>query len=316
MSMVLVTGASGFIGRMLCTHLLSRGFSVRAAARGNNPDNLIAGAEMFEVGDLGEEYDWSQALSGVDMVVHLAARVHQMKDVAPDPLAAYRIVNVSGTERLARAAAANEVRRFVFLSSVKVNGEESPDAYREDDRPAPCDFYGISKWEAEESLRGVSAGTGLETVVIRSPLVYGPGVAANFLNLIRLVDKGIPLPLGSINNRRSFIYLGNLADAIISCLDHPLAARRTFLISDAQDLSTPELIAMIARALGKKPPLFPFPLPLLRFICRTAGRKAEIERLAGSLCVDSNGIRGALGWNPPFTTEEGIRATVEWYRSL
>lgn len=317
MSIVLVTGASGFVGRMLCERLLSCGFSVRATVRpGSSPDKLLPGVEKITVGDFREECDWTRALLDVDTVVHLAARVHQMQDAALDPLAVYRSVNVAGTERLARAAAAHGIRRFVFLSSVKVNGEESPKAYREDDRPSPRDFYGISKWEAEERLREVAAGTKLETVIIRSPLVYGPRVGANFLSLVRLVDRGIPLPLGSIDNRRSFIYLGNLTDALISCIGHPKAAGRIFLVSDGRDLSTPELIAMIARSLGRRPPLFSFPPDFLRAACRAVGKRAAIERLAGSLCVDSGRIRDTIDWKPPFTVEEGIKATMEWYRSL
>jgi nucleoside-diphosphate-sugar epimerase len=311
---VLVTGATGFIGRSLCRKLLSSSHIVRGSVRMEEPlTNLPEGVQAAPVEAIGPETDWSEALRGIDTVVHLAARVHVIDDTAVEPFAVYRRVNVAGTEKLARMAAAGGVQRLVFLSSVKVNGEETAVPYLEQDRPAPQDPYGISKMEAEEVLRKIAAATGLEVVIIRSPLVYGPGVKANFLHLLSIVERGIPLPLGSINNSRSLIYLGNLIDAIITCATHPQAAGQTFLVSDGEDVSIPELVLRVGDALHRPVRLFAFPLFLMRLVGSLTGNAAAVDRLIGSLVVDSGKIRRELLWRPPYTMTEGLRETAAWY---
>ena len=310
---MLVTGATGFVGAALVSRLVDSGrFVVRAAVR-RESCVLLAGVERMVVGDLTPNTDWQQALVGVDAVVHLAARVHVMNDTASDPLSAFRQVNVAGTERLARIAATKGVKRFVYISSVKVNGESCEKPFTEQSIPAPEDPYGVSKWETEQILHRVAEETGLEVVILRPPLVYGPGVKANFLSLFKIVDRGIPLPLAGINNQRSLIYLENLVDAIIKCIEHPNAANQTFLLSDGQDVSTPELIRMIASAMGKKPRLAPCPPVVLKFLGKLTGKSLEVKRLIGSLQIDNSKIKKVLNWQRPFTMEEGIAETVKWY---
>lgn len=309
---VFVTGATGFVGASLVSRLNDLGrFGVRAAVRSESGE-LLAGVEQVVAGDLTPNTDWQQALLGVDVVVHLAARVHVMQDRASDPLTEFRRVNVDGTLNLATQAAAAGVRRFIFISSIKVNGEFTRlgQVFTVDDVPVTQDPYGTSKWEAEQALHKVAEDTGLEVVILRPPLVYGPGVKANFLRLLDLVNKNIPLPLSMVNNKRSMLYIGNLVDAIIRCIEHPDAANQTFLVSDGQDVSTPELIRMIAKAMSKKARLFPCPAPLLRIIGKVVGKSAEVERLVNSLQIDSAKIRKTLNWTPPFTMEEGITKTV------
>lgn len=308
---VLVTGADGFVGRALCEALVAAGRGARRAVR--RLDHASTGA--VAVGDIGPDTNWNAALDGVSCIVHLAARTHVLRETAADALAAYRRINVAGTERLARAAAARGTRRLVFLSSVKVNGEGTGERpYTEEDAPRPEDAYGISKTEAERALAGIASETGLEITVLRPPLVYGPGVKGNFLRMLGLVARGVPLPLGAIDNRRSFIYLGNLVDAIVQALDVPRAAGRTYLAADGEDLSTPALVRAMAAALGAKPRLVPFPLALLKVAASLAGRGAELARLAGSLQVDSSRIRHELGWQPPYTVSQGLERTAKWYR--
>ncbi|MFH0984193.1 MAG: SDR family oxidoreductase [Candidatus Omnitrophota bacterium] len=307
---ILVTGASGFIGRGLCPYLKTKGFIVRGAVRGGVRD--VEGVDEYvEVGDINESTDWRQALTEVDAVVHLAARVHVMNDSSADPLDAFRVVNVLGVAHLARMAAKAGIKRFVFISSIKVNGEGSSRSYSEEDSPSPEDAYGVSKREAEDVLMEIAVQTGLEVVILRLPLVYGPGVKANFRNLISMVCAGIPLPFKSVRNRRSFIYLGNVIDAIVACVTHPLAVNQIFLVSDGEDVSTARLLEMIARALNKNLFLFPFHLRFLKLVCMTIGREKEIDKLTGSLCADICKIRSLLGWKPPFTMAEGIKASVK-----
>mgnify|MGYP001600960897 CR=1 FL=1 len=307
---VLVTGVNGFIGRHLYLFLKEKGYFVRGAVR-NNARDVFGVDEHIHVGDIDELTNWQQALAGVDTVIHLAGRVHVMNDPAADPVAAFRKVNVLGTERLARMAAKAGVRRFIFISSVKVNGEGILRAYTEKDIPAPQDAYGISKREAEDALACVTAETGLEVVILRLPLVYGPGVKANFKNLIKIAGAGLPLPFKGINNQRSFLYIGNLVDAITTCITHPLAAGETFMVSDGQDISTPELIKMIATAMKKKAVLFSLHSGILRALCRIVGKSDELEKLTGSLLVDNSKIKSLLGWKAPWTLEQGIRKTVK-----
>jgi nucleoside-diphosphate-sugar epimerase len=315
--LTLVSGATGFVGRALVGRLLAEGWRVRAAlrdpSRGRGLDGMV---ELAEVGEIGPDTRWAGALSGVDVVFHLAARVHQLPDPSPDPASAYRRVNAAGTERLARAAAAAGVRRLVFVSSIKVNGEARAAPYTEDDAPAPADAYGESKREAEAALWSEARASGLEIVVVRPPLVYGPGVKANLLRLLRAVDRGLPLPLGAIRNRRSLLYVENLADALIACARDPRAAGRTYLVSDGEDLSTPGLIRALAKALARPARLVPVPVPLLRAAGTLLGARAAVDRLVGSLAVDSTRLRRELGWSPPFTTREGLERTAAWYRAL
>ena len=297
--MILITGASGLVGGELRRALTAAQMPLRLAGRGAvSPEPP---AQAVPVGDIGPCTDWRRALAGVSLVVHLAARVHQMGEAeGPETLARYREVNTLGACRLASEAAAAGVRRFVFLSSIKAGEDNDP--------------YSLSKREAEQGLAAIAAESGMELVIIRPPLVYGPGVKANFLRLLRLVDRGVPLPLASLRNARSLIFVGNLVDFIICCLTHPAAAGQTFSVSDDHDLSTPELIRKLAQALEKPARLWPCPPALLRLLGAVSGRSREIDRLCGSLTVDNTLARAALAWQPPFTVEQGLRQTVDWYR--
>jgi nucleoside-diphosphate-sugar epimerase len=310
----LVTGASGFVGRALCRHLLALGAEVRGTLLAwESQDALPPGVAPTLVEPLQEETSWCDAVEGVDTVIHLAARVHIMADPAADPLTEFVKVNTEGTRRLAREAAQAGVRRLVFVSTVKVNGEENAEPYTELSPANPTDPYGISKWQAEQALREVEAQTGLEVVVVRPTLVYGPGVKANFLNLMKVLRSGMPLPLASVANRRSLIYLGNLVDALAVCASHPGAAGRTFLVSDGEDVSTPQLLRQLSGALGLPARLFHFPTPLMQITGKLSGRSAQVERLTGSLAVDSSRIRSELGWQPPFSLQDGLKTTAAWF---
>lgn len=311
--MVLVTGANGFVGRALYAELVCRGYLVRGAVRESSLAFKLPG-EVVVVGDIGGDTDWSPALAGVQVVVHLAARVHVMHETVADPLAAFRRVNVEATAGFARAAARRRVRRFVYVSSVKVNGEVTTDKpFAPDELPHPQDAYAVSKWEAEQALWRVAEETGLEVIVVRLPLVYGPGVGGNFRRLLKLIERGVPLPLASIDNRRSMIYVGNLADALIACAVHPAAAGNTYLVSDGENISTPKLVGELARLMGKSARLWPFPPALLRSAGWLIGKAGEVERLIGSLQVDSSRIRVELQWMPPFTVAQGLAETVQWF---
>lgn len=306
----LVTGASGFIGKPLCVELLRRGHLVRAAVRSVGTE--FDGVEQVAVGAIDGATDWSDTLKTIDTVIHLAARVHLMNDRAGDPLTAYRRVNVQGTLTLARQAAVAGVRRFVFLSSVKVNGEMTPTgrAFSEADAPAPLDAYGQSKHEAEQGLRQLAADTGMELVIIRPPLVYGPDVKANFAALARAVQRGWPLPLGAVQNRRSLVALDNLVDFIVTCATHPRAANQTFLVSDGQDLSTTELVRGLARAAGVSARLLPVPVWALRAVAAPLGKGDAVQRLCSNLQLDIAKARDVLDWRPPVSVDEGLRRAV------
>jgi nucleoside-diphosphate-sugar epimerase len=310
MRRVLVTGVSGFVGRALFSRLRADGVMARGTVR-----REVASAsadEMVIVGDIHPETDWMPALTGSDTVIHLAARVHLSGDDAGDSLAAFRAVNTYGTGRLAEQAVMCGVRRLIFVSSLKVNGEEtSPDSmFRFSDAPAPVDSYGQSKWEAEQLLFELSSHAGLEVVVVRPPLVYGPGVKGNFARLAWLVRRGLPLPLAEVNNRRSMVALDNLVDLLIRCIDHPAAAGQTFLVSDGEDLSTPQLVQRLGQAMARPVRMFSVPVSLLRTAGRLAGRSGEVKRLVGSLRVDMSHTRKLLGWTPPVSVDEGIRRAV------
>jgi len=311
---VLVTGANGFVGTALCKKLLSKGFYVRGAVQLEKTSFLPEKVAPVHIKSIDSDTKWGDALAGIDTVVHLAARVHVMDDSSSDPLTEYRKVNVEGTKFLAVAAANAGVKRFVYISSIKVNGEGKSAAYTEDDEVSPRDHYGVSKWEAEQELNKIADKTDLETVILRPPLVYGPGVKANFMRLVSLVKLGIPLPFRYINNCRSLIYIGNLIDAIITCMTNPNAAGKTYLVSDGEDVSTPELIRRIGAASGRRALLLPVPVWIMRMAGWITGKYDEVERLVGSLTVDISKICKELEWKPPYAMKYGLRETAKWYK--
>jgi len=312
----LVTGANGFVGSALCARLLRDGTLVRGAVRSlsSQPDGVAA----IAVGSLSSETDWTVALRSVGQVVHLAARVHVMNDKSSDPLAEFRRVNVEGSANLARQAAAAGVRRFVFLSSIKVNGEftEAGQPFTADDDPAPEDPYGVSKHEAEQSLRQIADETGMEVVIIRPALVYGPGVKVNFESMMRWLMRGVPLPLAALTkNRRSLVALDNLVDLIVTCLNHPAAANQTFLVSDGEDLSTADLLKRMGFALGYPARLFYMPPSVLKLGAQVVNRPGIYQRLCGSLQLDITKTRQLLGWNPPVSVDEGLLRAAQGFRA-
>jgi len=313
--MIVVTGATGFVGRALVAAAVRQGRSVRAVVR-TLPRMPVDGAEYVVGGGLSVASDWRAALRGADAVIHAAARVHVMRDTAQDPLAEFRRTNVDGTIALARQAAESGVRRFVFVSSIKVNGERSEVGrpMRSSDPAGPTDPYGLSKFEAEEALRAIARNTALEVAVIRPVLVYGPGVGANFAALLRLIARRLPLPLGAIHNKRSFVALTNLVDLLLVCVDHPAAAGGTFLVSDGEDLSTTDLLRRLAHALQVKNVLVPVPEALLRLCARLLRRDDLGLRLFGSLQVDIEHTRATLAWNPPVSVDDALRETALEFR--
>ncbi len=320
-SPILVTGANGFVGTAVCRALLEKGHAVRAAVRDETAQAslqaVFPGLACVKVGGIGPDTDWASALEGCVGVVHLAARVHLMSDSATDPPAEYRRVNRDATRRLAKAAAQAGVQRFVFVSTIKVNGESTTGAgFTESDTPAPEDPYAVSKWEAEQAIAEAASGAGLEYVILRPPLVYGPGVGANFLRILRAVDRAIPVALGSVRNRRSLLFVGNLADAIVTCLEHPAAAGRTFMVADGEDVSTPELFRRVGVALGRPARLIKVPRFVLRFGASLLGRASDVSRVTTDLVADASAMRRELGWRPRYTIQEGLAETARWYRSL
>ena len=310
---VLVTGANGFIGQELCAYLSLSGYSVLGSVRKKFDADPLDATKYHVMGDIDENSDWSIALSGVDCVVHLAARVHMMHDNSTDPLKEFRHVNVVLTTDLARKAAAAGVRRFVFISSIKVNGEHTPvgQPFMANDVPRPQDPYGLSKLEAEEALRKLATQTRMEVVIIRPVLVYGPGVKANFHEMMRWALKGIPLPFGSLDNHRSLVALDNLVDLIAVCLHHPGAANQTFLISDGEDLTVAALLQRTAAAVGRPVRLLPVPMFVLRLIGRTLGKDAVVTRLCETLQVDITKTRQLLGWHPLVSVNVALRKSAQ-----
>ncbi len=314
MTKLLVTGANGFVGHALCDEARLRRYQVRCATRAAWQSDSCT--EHVAVGAIDDKTDWTDALQGVDAVIHLAARVHVMSDEADDPLTEFLAVNLHGTANLARQAARAGVKRLVYVSSIKVNGEHTAGAgaFTEADQADPQDPYAVSKWEAEQALHRIAAETGLEVVVVRPPLVYGAGVKGNFISMLDVLAKGIPLPLASVHNRRSLIYVGNLVDALIACSLHPGAAGQTYVVSDGEDISTPELLLRLGEAMGRSARLFPCPPAALKVVGRLTGRSGQIERLLGALRVDGGKIRRDLSWTPPYTLQQGLQATAVWYR--
>jgi nucleoside-diphosphate-sugar epimerase len=314
MMRVLVTGATGVVGRALCEGLAASGYLVRASLRseGSVPANI---SEKVIVGDVDENTDWGAALRGADAVIHLAARTHVLHDTEANSDLYFK-TNTQGTRNLVRASAACGVRRFVFVSSVKVNGEQTRGhPFGSGDPPAPTDAYGKSKWMAEQAVFEAAAIWGMEVAIVRSPLVYGPGVRANFLRLMQCVDRKWLLPLGAVDNRRSLVSVWNLCDLLITALRSPAAPGKTLMVSDGEELSTPELIRRIARALDRPARLLPLPTFTLRLCASLIGRSDEIRRLCESLVVDIGRTRAELGWSPPMSVDEGLLRTVAWYRS-
>lgn len=314
----LITGGNGFVGRALTSHVLASGCEVRLSLRQTPRADQIVGVETVEIGSLSLKNDWTAALRNVDRIVHLAARVHVMNDKNSDPLAEFRRVNVEGTANLARQAAAAGVRRFIYLSSIKVNGEftEAGRPFTPDDHPSPEDPYGISKYEAEQALRQIAAETGMELVIIRPPLVYGPSVKANFESMMRWLVRGVPLPLAAVTqNRRSFVALDNLVDLIATCLSHPAAVNQTFLVSDGEDLSTAELLKRMGAALGQPARLFYMPPALLKLGAMGLNKPGIYQRLCGSLQLEIAKTRQLLGWTSPVSVDEGLRRAAKGFRA-
>lgn len=313
MTRVLVTGGTGFIGAALVDKMKDdERFDVSASVRAERTSNEVI---THHVPDLTADTSWLSALDGIDVVVHTAARVHVMNDSSTDPLTEFRKVNVEGTLNLARQAARSGVQRFVFLSSIKVNGEGTQEgrSYKADDVPDPKDYYGISKMEAEIALRELAEREQMEVVIIRPVLVYGPGVKANFLSMIRWLNKGVPLPLGAIHNKRSLVSLDNLISLIVTCIEHPAAANQVFLVSDGDDISTTQLLVRISNALNKPSRLIPVPSRILELFAGLLGKRDFSRRLCGSLQVDIAKNRELLNWTPQVSVDQSLSKTVKFF---
>lgn len=314
MNRILLTGSSGFVGSALLTRLLDDEHEVVAAVR-RPPVGVSPRVTVRVIPGLAADTDWSESLSEVGVVIHSAARVHVMDETAADPLSEFRRANVEGTLALARQAVTAGVKRFIFISSIKVNGEGTPlgKPYTAFDTPEPLDPYGISKFEAEEALKALAAETAMEVVIIRPVLVYGPGVKANFQSMMNWMNKGVPLPFGAIRNKRSMVALDNLVDLIVTCIGHPAAANQTFLVSDGEDLSTTELLTRTARALDKPARLIPVPGSMLEATAKALGKRDLAKRLCGSLQVDIDHTRHTLSWQPPVSVDAALRKTADHF---
>lgn len=310
MSCVLLTGASGFIGRALCVEAVARGTALRATSRSQS--GLPKGIDNVVIGSIDDSTDWGAALNGCNAIIHLAARVHVMEDASADPLAEYRRVNVFGTLNLAQQAAKRGVRRFVFVSSIGVNGALTfKKPFTTEDQAQPHSPYAQSKYEAELGLQALAAETSMEVVIIRPPLVYGPGAPGNFGSLMRWLRRGIPLPLGAIYNQRSLVALDNLVDLIVTCLAHPAAANQTFLVSDGEDVSTTELLRRMGQAMNRPARLIPVPAGLLAWAAALVGKRDMAQRLCGSLQVDIQKTCQLLNWKPPLSLDQGLKKAAE-----
>jgi nucleoside-diphosphate-sugar epimerase len=312
---ILVTGASGFVGKAVAQRLALMGMYKLILPLRTLSKDLPQGMNVIPISDIHGQSDWKEMLNGVDLVVHAAARVHVMREQAPDALAAFRKVNVEGTLNLARQAAEAGVKRFVFISSIKVLGEGTSLGipFTAEDVPAPSDPYGISKFEAEQGLKALVMVTNMELVIIRPVLVYGPGVKANFQKMTWWLYKGIPLPFGAVRNRRSLVFLDNLVDFIVTCMNHPAAANQTFLVSDGDDVSTSDLLRKLARGLGKSERLVPIPVWLMSVGATVLGKQALAQRFFGSLQVDISKNQQLLGWTPPVSLDHGLSLTTQHF---
>ena len=315
MTRVLITGVTGFVGSKLATVIHEKGFVITGAVRSLS-ESIPSFVEQVMVGDIAPNTNWQKSLVSIDVVVHIAARVHVMHDTSSNPLEEFRRINTEATLNLARQAVESGVKRFIYLSSIKVNGEatlqETP--FLPDDKFVPTDPYALSKYEAEQELLKIADETQMEIVIIRPPLVYGVGVKANFLSMMKWLYKGIPLPFGAIHNKRSLVALDNLVDLILTCIVHPSAANEVFLVSDGEDLSTTELLNRVAIALGKNPRLLPVNQQLLELGLTMIGKKALAQRLCGSLQVDISKTKKLLNWTPPVKVDEGLRKTAEAFK--
>ena len=314
---VAITGANGFVGQALCAALSAHDFVVRAVVRSANNDPKPSLLETAPISEINGHTDWFNALKNVDCIVHCAARTHVMRETEADAFAAYFMVNLDGTRRLAEQAVQSGVKRFVFLSSVKVNGEQTSTGvgFTTTDLAKPAGPYGISKWEAEQVLLEVGARTGLEVVIIRPPLVYGPEVKGNFHTMIRWLSCGIPLPLGAIENKRSLVGIDNLVDFIMICINHPAAANQTFLVSDGEDLSTTGLLRRLGKALHKPARLLPVSATALELTAQLVGKKDLAQRFLGNLQVDISKTSEVLDWYPPISVDEELQKTAHWFLS-
>jgi nucleoside-diphosphate-sugar epimerase len=316
-SRVLVTGANGFVGQHLCAALTAQGYKVLGAVRPAADVSHLAslrGLELLPVASYDDAASYAWRLRDLDAVVHLAARVHVMREKAPDPLAEFRHVNVETTRALANAAAGAGVRRFIYVSSVKVNGESTgARPFEADDAPGFVDAYGQSKWEAEETLREVASARGMEWSVVRPPLVYGPGVRGNFLALMQLLRRGLPLPLGAVKNSRSMVNVFNLVDLLRTMIEHPDAAGQRFLVKDGEDVSTSQLVRSISAGMMRHARLVPVPTRLLVAAGRLLGRGEAIDRLCSSLVLNTEKTARELGWSAPVSFTSGIGRTCEWF---
>ena len=315
MARILVTGAAGFVGRQVCEALRNQGHNVVAVVRSRRPDHdSLAADEIVPMGDLGPDTPWDpELLNRVTAVIHLAARVHVLKETSSNPEAEFRRVNIGATTALARACA-GRVQRFVYVSSLHAMRTLAVERLTEGSLCEPDGAYGLSKLDAEAAVRQIGLETGLETSILRPPPVYGPGHVGRLMKLFQLVKMGLPLPLGGLNNRRSLVYVDNLADALVQCATNPDAARQTFLISDGEDLSLSDLVLRMGRAFGRKVWLLPAPVSVLRATARFAGKSAAVDRLLGSLTVDSQFIRKQLKWQPPHSMDDGLESTARWMK--
>lgn len=312
---VLLTGASGFLGNALLNRLLIDGYVCSVAAR-SRMESFPSNVQVKKIDSFEHQSQCAEVVTGSEVVVHCAARVHVMKETAIDPLMEFREINVVGTLNLAREAASAGAKRFIFISSIKVNGEstEPGHPYQADDAPAPSDLYGISKMEAEDGLRRLALETGMEVVIIRPVLIYGPGVKSNFRSMMAWLSRGFPMPLGAVRNKRSLVSLDNLVDLIEICLHHPRAANQTFLVSDGEDVSTPELLTRLGIALKKPVRLIPVPLVFLHFFATLVGRSSMADRLCGSLQVDIEKTRNLLDWSPPYGMDDALAKTADDFK--
>ena len=314
MKKILVTGASGFIGKTLCNKLIKLSFNVQGAVRSLDSLTFDYNFKAVTVGEIGANTNWINALKDIDCIIHCAGKEHSTNE--KNNLNIYHLINTEGTKRLAEQVVKSGVKRFIFLSTIKVNGESTGNnnqnsIFTNKDIPNPQDAYSTSKLEAEKLLWEISAKTNLEVVVVRLPLVYGYGSKGNLAKLIKLINSGMFLPFSLINNKRSLIGIDNLVDLLVRCIEHPDAKSKTFLVSDGEDLSTPELLKNIASAMGRSAFMFPFPISLLKFFGFVLGKSSEIDRLTGSLQIDNNYTKKILNWSPPISVQEGIRRMIQ-----